>query len=119
MGKYIEVPIKIVQGVSFVRSISFLNSDKTAKSLAGITAKMQIRSEAGDSDVILELSTENGRIVINASAGTVLLNVPGLDTADLDYPAQAVYSLKLYVTATGAVSEPLSGPVSFCSDPTR
>lgn len=119
MGCPVQYPIKIIQGVSFVRQISFLNADRSAKSLAGITAKMQIRSTVGASDVILELSTANGRITINASAGTVLLNVTGLDTAALTYPAQGVYSLQLTVTATGAVSEPLSGTVDFVPDPTR
>jgi hypothetical protein len=115
----IQYPIKIIQGVSFVRSISFKNADGSAKSLAGMTAKMQIRSSVGDSNVIAELSTDNGRITINASAGTVLLNISGADTAALSYPAEGVYSLQMTVTATGTVSEPISGPVEFVQDPTR
>ena len=80
---------------------------------------MQIRESVGASEAIIELSTENGRITINASSGTVLLNISGADTAALSYPAQGVYSLQLTVTATGTVSEPISGPVEFAQDPTR
>lgn len=119
MGNPIQYPIKIIQGISFIRSISFKNTDGSAKSLAGMTAKMHIRESAGASETILELTTENGRITINGTAGTVLLNVSGGDTLGLQYPAQGVYSLQMTVTATGTVSEPLSGPVSFIQDPTR
>ena len=119
MGKCIEYPIKIVQGVSFNWPITFLQSDKvTPRSLAGYTAKMQIRGSVGSTSVIQELSTENGMITINESAGTVLMTIGGATTGNYEYPAEGVYSLHL-ISGIGAVERPVSGPAYLIQDPTR
>jgi hypothetical protein len=119
MGKCLEYPIKIVQGVSFVWPITFLQSDRvTPRILSGYHAKMQIRSSVESTAVIQELSTENGMITINETAGQVLMTIGGATTGTYQYPNEGVYSLHL-ISGIGAVERPVSGPAIFIQDPTR
>lgn len=120
MGKCAQFPIKIIQGVDFVWPLTFLQSDKvTPRNLSGYTAKMQIRRSLSDSEVIQELSTENGMITINGTAGQVLCVIGGATVSGYDFPQDpGVYSLHL-ISGIGAIESPIHGPVYFNQDPTR
>lgn len=84
--------------------------------LSNITARMQIRSKITSPDVILELTTENNRIVINNDLKTIDLNIPAEVTEDLVFK-QAVYSLELI---NNNVVVPFSyGSVSLVTEVTR
>jgi len=63
-------------------------------SLAGVTARMQIRSKITDELVILELTTENGGITIDDTAKTITMNISAAATTLLTF-ASAVYSMEL------------------------
>ncbi len=63
-------------------------------SLAGVTARMQIRSKITDELVILELTTENGGITIDDTAKTITMNISAAATMLLTF-ASAVYSMEL------------------------
>lgn len=62
--------------------------------LTNITARMQLREKVTSSDVILELTTENNRIVINNALKTISLNIPADITQTLNFKS-VVYSLEL------------------------
>lgn len=64
------------------------------KSLAGITARMQIRAKLSSTDVLHELTTENGGIVINDTLKTITLTIPATVTETFTFKT-AVYSLEL------------------------
>lgn len=64
--------------------------------LTGYTADMQVRY-ATDTSIIVELSTANGRITIDAAYGRVNLHISATDTAAL--PA-GVYQYDLNLTNT-------------------
>lgn len=64
------------------------------KSLAGVTARMQIRSKITDDTVIKELTTANGGILIDDTAKTITIYMSATDTAALSF-SSAVYSLEL------------------------
>ena len=49
--------------------------------LAGCTARLQIRSKV-DNSVLISLTTENGRIVLNDPTGYININIPAVTTAD-------------------------------------
>lgn len=69
------------------------------KSLYGITARMQIRSKLSSTEVLLELTTENSMIILDDSAKTIVINIPAVTTATLDFKT-AVYSMELVNGAT-------------------
>lgn len=66
----------------------------TPKSLSGYTAQMQIREKITSVDPILELTTENGGILINDGLKTITITMTAEQTRLLSFKT-AVYSLEL------------------------
>lgn len=74
--------------------------------MTGYTAVMQIRLRAEDTEVIQQLSTANGLIVINNTNKTITLNLSAQLTASYDFTT-AVYGLNL--TSSGGQVIPFCG----------
>lgn len=85
--------------------------------LDGYTARAQIRESVGSSEILLELTTTNGRIVLDNTAKTITLQITATDTADLDWTT-GVYALEL-VSAGGVVSCLARGKVRVGPEITR
>lgn len=62
--------------------------------LTGYSAKMQIRADHASAVVLFELSTVNGRIVIDGPTGTITLKFTAAETAAFTF-TNAVYDLQL------------------------
>lgn len=62
--------------------------------LQGFTARMQLREKATSDSVILELTTENGRLAIDNTTKQILISLNATITSSLDFK-HAVYSLEL------------------------
>lgn len=90
---------------------------KQPVNLAGYTAIMQIRAKQSSEDVILELTTENGGIVIDVIACTITLNITAEQTAELAFTT-AVYALDVADTA-GIVTTLSVGSVTLEKQITR
>lgn len=91
----------------------------TPVSLAGFTARMQMRSTVDSSTILASLTTTGGEIVLDDTNHTITITIPASDTAAYDF-ASGVYDLEL---ASGAV-EPvvtrlLEGNVTVVSEVTR
>ncbi|OYT26316.1 MAG: hypothetical protein B6V02_01970 [Thermoprotei archaeon ex4572_64] len=79
---------------------------------------MQIR-ESHSSDVLLELSTSNGRLSINGVNGTITANVDADVTAALDFET-AVWDIELYPAGDESLAiSPLFGEVTLRLEVTR
>lgn len=78
-----------------------------AVNLTGYTADMQVRY-ATDTSIIVELSTSNGRITIDAAYGRVNLTISAADTATLAAGTYQ-YDLNLTNTADGTIYKILQG----------
>lgn len=86
------------QGTTFSKRVTLSNGD-TPIDLSGKTARMQIRRERGG-PLILELTTENGRIALDAqgridflvdAATLAAIDVPrGFDYLDWEYDLEIV-----------------------------
>ena len=64
------------------------------RSLAGTTGRMQLRAKVDSTDVLLELTTENGGITIDDVLKTITLNISATASSALTFTS-AVYSLEL------------------------
>jgi len=94
------------QGSTFSRDIEVTNFDDTVRDLSGFTARMQVRRDIEASSALVELTTENGRIQITPSTGTVGLTISAADTAALTQGG--IYDLEL-IGSTSIVERLLQG----------
>lgn len=85
--------------------------------LSGYTARMQIRNKLSDTSFLLELTTENGRIILNNTLKTITLYVSATDTAAITWTS-GIYSLEL-VSSTGIVTTLMNGNVLVKQEVTR
>ncbi len=85
--------------------------------LAGYTARMQIRPEVSSQEVLLELTTANGRIVLDNVAKAITMQVTAMDTAGIDWD-EGVYDLELE-SAGGKVELLSFGNVTIVYEVTR
>lgn len=84
--------------------------------LTGYTARMQIRSKITDDTVLLELTTENGGIVIDTEYRTISIHITATQTTAFTFTS-AVYSMEL---VNGAEVVPfITGGISVEKEVTR
>ena len=109
--------ITIEQGATYSLPITVsdtISGSSVLRDLTGYTARMKIKENVADTAALLELTTENGRIVIDAdqatNTGEMSLAIAASVTASLDFD-RGVYDLEL---VNGAVVERLlEGKVIF------
>jgi hypothetical protein len=110
--------IRIEQGATFALPITWrAGNPAVAVNLTGCTARMHVRRALSASEILLSLTTENGRIVLGGLAGTVVLALTAAETAAIDW-AHGVYDLEI-VFGTGVVRRLLVGNVSVSREVTR
>lgn len=80
-------------------------------------ALMQIRPTVDSTEILLSLTTENGRIVLDNVAKQIVIQLPALITADIQW-LQAVYGLELY-SASGIVTPVAYGTVKVTREVPR
>lgn len=74
------------QGATFRRQLIYLTlveGVETPVDLTGMTARMQVRETINATEELLELTTENGGIVLGDEDGTIDLLISADDTEDL------------------------------------
>lgn len=110
-----QYDLTIQQGATYRRTFRWL-ADGQPVNLTGATARMQIRRSVRAPDVVLDCTTENGRLSIDALAGEVALVISAADTAQLP-TRPAVYDLE--VDLGGEVSRLVEGAVEVSPEVTR
>ena len=106
-GKYNGFIIE--KGADFLPGvITWKDSDDVAINITGYTARMQVRKDF-TSTSILELTTENSRIALGGSAGTITLSVLASITAALTAGTYR-YDLEL-ISSGGVVTRLLEGSI--------
>jgi len=105
----------IKKGATWNQKITFKNDDDTVKNLTGYTAQMQFRRFI-DSSIMIELTTENGKIEIpSPTNGILYLKLTAAETSALTH--DSMYDLEL--TKSGIVETPLMGNILLLSEVTR
>jgi hypothetical protein len=91
--------ITIQKNVTFIYPILLWTDNKISrKNLTGYTARLQIKKKLPNGDLdatpIIELTTQNGRITLGGTEGTIDLFISATDTATLP-SVNAFYDLQL------------------------
>ena len=107
----------INQGESFTRTLTWNDSDNNPIDLTNYTARMQLRCRKDSNDIIISLTTENGRITLGGELGTIALKIDAIDTESLDF-SDARYDLEM-IDGSNIVTRLLEGIVKLNKEVTR
>lgn len=93
-----KVPLRIYQGATFEKTYVWKTGNTVADAvpvnLTGCIARAHLRSSVESDVVLLELTTQNGRIVLGGPAGSIRLLISAADTAAIGWKS-AVYDLEI------------------------
>lgn len=110
--------IVVDQGAILHRSIALKSSAKNVVPLTGYTGRMDIREKIASASTILELTTENSGISINAAGGSITILITPAQTTAMT-PGNYVYDLELEETSTGIVTRILQGNLTVRAEVTK
>jgi len=85
--------------------------------LTGCSARMQVRSELPSPEVLLELTTDNGRIELGGTNGEITLKLSAAETAALTWE-RGKYDLEI-VHSDASVRRLLEGSIKVKREVTR
>lgn len=108
---------EIEQGTTFTKSFVWKDSAKQVVLMSGYTARMQIRPSVKAPEILLNLTTENGRIIIIPTEGKITLLIDARTTADITW-SKGRYDLEL-VSPDYTVTRLLQGDISISKEVTR
>ncbi len=112
-----RLDLVIEAGATFAYSLTWNDAAGTPVDVTGYKARMQFRTDYAATDPFLELTTENGGIVVGAAAGRIDLLISAVDTDAIAEPG-GVYDLELE-SGGGVVTRLLMGGVSISPQVTR
>lgn len=112
-------PLNVLQGANYTRTITWKVGDPAGPvDFSGCTARAQIRTTVQAKNVLLEMTTENGRLALGGPAGTLTIDLDEAATSQL--PAgDAVYDLELVYPVSGRVVRLMAGIVRVNPQVTR
>lgn len=116
-----KVNLTIEKGAKYTKTFIWKDSTKTAISLTGLDARMQIREALDDVTFEIELTTGNGRIQLEPGAETGRIDlILGATLTDALTISSGVYDLELYnSTDPDDVNRLMEGVVSIIDGVTR
>lgn len=113
-----KLKLEIEQGADFTRVLTWKNkATDIPVDLTGATARMHVRSTIKAPTPLLVLTTENNRIFLGGTAGTITLDLSAEITAGLTW-LSGVYDLEI-VFPTGRVRRLLKGSITVSQEVTR
>lgn len=107
----------IEQGATLLKPIVWKDSTGSPVNLTGYTAKMQVRKSVSSQEVLLEMSTVNGKLQLTPSTGTITMVFSAATTAAIDWRS-GKYDLEL-TSADGTVTRLIEGEITVSREITR
>lgn len=117
MAAVAEYDLEFNQGASYTKTFTWKDGNGVAVNLTSYTARMQVRQSISATEVLLELTTENGRLTLGGSAGTIVLTLTPAVTEAITW-RRGRYDLEL-VAPDGAVTRFLEGQIVVSREVTR
>ncbi|WP_396180133.1 hypothetical protein [Flavobacterium sp.] len=108
---------EIEQGATLARPIVWKDGNGVPVNLTGYSAKMQVRQNTSSQEVLLELSTANGKITITPLTGTITLIFGAATTAAITWK-RGKYDLEL-TSGDGTVTRLIEGDINVSREITR
>lgn len=105
----------IEQGATFNRRIVWADQNGSPIQLSGYSAKMQIKNSK-TKELLLELSTSNGKITLGEETGEIFLYISALETEVINW-ATGIYDLEL-TSGGGQVTKLIRGVVQVSREVT-
>ena len=113
-----RLPLTILQGATFVHPLVWkAGVPAVPVDLTGCSARMQVRAQVPSADVLLELTTDNGRIELGTTDGAITLKLTAAETAALAWQ-RGVYDLEI-VHSDASVRRLLEGSIKVKPEVTR
>ena len=112
----VKYKLKLDQGATLRKPFTWKAGGEPVD-LAEYTGRMQIRETIDAEEVIAELTSDNGGIIIGPDVGTFTLYMSATETAALDFDS-AVYDVELQ-SPNGDVTRILAGDVTLTREVTR
>lgn len=113
--------IALEQGATYDQLVIWKSGPKASTAvpmdLTGCRARAQFRAEIDSAEVLLELTTENGRIQLGGPAGTIRILIDAATTAAITWES-GVYDLEI-IFADGHVDRFMAGSVVVSKEVTR
>lgn len=103
------------QGDTWRRNVAWSDANENPIDLTGFQARMQLRTSADAADVVIELTTENGRINITLP-NSIDLEIAAVDTATI--PAGS-YKYDLEMVNGADVHKLLRGKIKVIAEVTK
>lgn len=114
----LKTPIYIEQGATFKMQFIWQTGEPPVPvNLTGYTAAMQIRASVGSSDILVNLTTENGGISLEDALGVINLYIPSSQTAIFNWHV-GVFDLEM-IAPSGEVIRLIQGTVTVSHEVTR
>ena len=110
-----EYDIICEQGATFSRTLTVKDSSGVVRNLSSFSGKMQVRKRVSSTDTLVELSTTNGKMTLNAS-GEISLSLTATETAAI--ATSGVYDLEI-TSSGGAVERVVEGNFNLIPEVTR
>lgn len=118
MPKY--QPIKWDQGADWQFAVVWRDENDQLVNLTGYTARMHVR-QRHDSELLIELTDANARIIMGGVSGFVQLKLTASETASVigsNWDAPHVYDLEV-VSGAGKVTKLMRGTLANIPEVTR
>jgi len=112
-----KLNLVIEQGSRFDPVLTYKDSAKELVILTSYTARMQIRATKDAATALVDLTTENGGIVLGGVAGTIQIVIAS-DVTEAFTWTKGVYDLEL-ISPSGYPSRLLEGSVKIRTEVTR
>jgi len=108
----------INQGTTWKLEVTWKNPNGTAIDLTGYSAKLQFRHSPKSSAVLYEMSTANGKIVLDEVNGKLTMTAPKADTAAFAF-TEAILDLLVTAPSDGEANRLFSAIVFVSPSVTR
>lgn len=109
--------ITIEQGATYRLDIVWKDNAGAPINLTGYTARMQVREKVSSETALLDLTSQNGGIVLGGATGAIAIVAAATMTDDIT-AKRGVYDLEL-VAPGGVVTRLIGGAVTISPEVTR